>query len=168
MKNTQLRSLAIGFSVGLLCLLWVAVAPAQFVAFNGSAPGPATSPNTSTWNIFGEPPGTFGPLNDNVSGSVLPVTVTITTNGTVSPAPAGANPWPGTPLYSTFHGHVDFSGATGLDALAQISGAATVTYTFNGLNPKTVYGFKAGVVGGAPTGTDPQEWSLFQLNGARA
>src|SRR5690349_15113772 len=108
MKNTPGSFLPIRVcSVAILFLLSIMAARSQFVAFNGSAPGPATAANTTAWNIFGDPPGTTGPLKDINSGAVLPVTVTITTNGAISPAAAGAGPLPGTPLYNTFHSFVD-------------------------------------------------------------
>ncbi|HZR18234.1 MAG TPA: lamin tail domain-containing protein, partial [Verrucomicrobiae bacterium] len=153
--------------IHLLALLFSTfAAPGQFVAFNCQAPGASTSPNATTWNIFGNPPG--GSLKDIHSGAVLPVSVAIATNGAVLAASAGDGPLPGTPLYNAFNGFVDFTGVSGLDALAELSGAATVTYTFNGLNPKTIYSFKAGTGGGIPNGVDPEEWSLFQLSGALA
>src|SRR6266404_1828396 len=162
MNKIRRISVLIYFSVVLLLLLTATTSRGQFVAFNG--PGPGT--NTTAWNIFGDPPGATGPLKNVGSGAALPVTVAITTNGLVTPSPAGDDPLPGTPLYNTFHGFVSFAGVEGPDALAQISGAATVTYTFNGLNPQTIYSFKAGVVGrGSSSGTDPQEWSLFQISG---
>ena len=140
---------------------------AQFVAFNDHAPGPGTSTNATTWNIFGNSPGTNGLLKDIATGTSLPVMVTITRAGTVSASPTGANPNAGTPLYNAFNGYVDFQGGTNSDAVAQVVGTATVTYTFTNLNPSRIYSFRGSAVRGGSGGTYPQRWSLFQLDGAR-
>src|ERR1017187_8792453 len=146
----------------LLFLLAAGVAHAQFVAFNDHAPGAGTAANTTTWNIFGNSPGSSGALKDIISGAVLPVTVTITRNGTVNASPTGANPNSGTPLYNTFNGYVDFQGSGDADAVAQVTGSSTVTYTFSGLNPNKSYSFKGSAVRGGVGGNHPQSWSLFE------
>ncbi len=139
---------------------------AQFVAFNAQVAGPGTATNCTTWNIFGMPPGSAGPLKDIHSGLDLPARVSITTNGPVLPATGGANPPPGSLLFDLFHGYVDFAGGANPTALAQISGDGSVTYTFTGLNPQTIYRFQASVVGGGVDAVDLRKWSLCQIEGA--
>src|SRR5579864_6627 len=163
MKSTRTISRRDAICASIFLFLSISFAPGQFVAFNG--PGPAG--NATRWNIFGDPPGTAGPLHDIASGSLLPVTLAITTNGLVSAAPGGVGPLAGTPLYDTFHGFVD-PGATGPDILAQVSGLSAVTYTFTGLNTGTVYNLRGAVVASPSSAADPQEWSLLQLNSALA
>ena len=156
-------------AAALLLLLAVGVAQAQFIAFNDHAPGTigvTTSSNATTWNIMGNAPGASGPLRDISTGSNLPVTVTITRSGTVHGSTAAANPSPGTPLYNTFNGYVDFQGAGNSDAAVQVTGTATVTYTFSGLKTNRSYSFKGGAVRGGSGGTYPQRWSLFEIDGA--
>src|SRR5262249_41046456 len=97
---------------------------------------------------------------------LLPLTITITSSGTVSPSPDGARPDPGTPLDLAFRGFVDFQAATSADNLATLATNATVTYTFNGLNPLGVYSFKASAVAGGTNATSALQWSLFQIDGA--
>ena len=160
------KARAAGF---LVFILACTLAHGQFVAFNDHASGTigvTTHPNATTWNVFGNPPGVSGSLKDINSGLDLPVTVMITRSGTVNPAPSGSNPDPGTPLYDTFNGYVDFMGAGNADALVQVTGNATVTYAFSGLNPSRSYNFKGSAVRGGSGGTYPQRWSLFQLDGA--
>ncbi len=152
----------------LASLWWCGPVRGQFVAFNDHGPGvigDTTHTNATTWNIFDNPPGATGHLKDIRSGLDLPVTVTITRSGTVNPAPTANNPNAGTPLYSTFHGYVDFQGAGNSDAVAQVTGSATVTYTFTGLDATRRYSFKGSAVRGGSGGNYPQRWSLFQLDG---
>jgi hypothetical protein len=139
------------------------------VAFNDHAPGTigvTTSSNATTWNIMGNAPGSVGALRDIVTGTNLPVTVTITRSGTVVASPTAANPSPGTPLYNVFNGYVDFLGAGDADAAVQVTGTSTVTYTFTGLKTNRLYGFKGSAVRGGVGSTYPQRWSLFQITGA--
>ena len=147
--------------VTFLCLS--TISQAQFVAFNDHCPGPGTATNVTTWNIMGNSPGSNGPLKNIDSGAALPVTVNITRSGSISTGPTGANPDPGTPLYNTFHGYVDFQG-TNSDAMVQVPVGAFVTYTFSGLNPAKIYSFRGGVVRGNPSYTN--RWSLFEMDNA--
>ena len=152
-------------------LLAPALTQGQFVAFNDHAPGTigvTTSSNATTWNIMGNPPGATGALRDIGTGSNLSVTVTITRSGTVNGSASAANPSPGTPLYTTFNGYVDFQGGTNSDAAVQVTGSSTVIYTFTGLKTNRTYSFKGSAVRGGVGGTYPQRWSLFELDGARA
>jgi hypothetical protein len=156
-----------GSGLAFLSLLLAAgTAPAQFVAFNDHAPGAGTAAFATTWNILGNAPGSSGPLLDINSGATLPITLTITRSGTVVASSAAANPDPGTPLYNTFNGFVDFQGAGDADAAVQVTGSSTVTYTFSGLKTNRYYSFKGSAVRGGVGGTYPQRWSLFQLSGA--
>ena len=153
----------------VLPLLADGVAQGQFVAFNDHAPGVigiTTASNATTWNILGNAPGSSGALKDINSGAALPVTVAITRSGTVNGSSSAANPNPGTPLYNTFNGYVNFRGAGDADAAVQVTGSSTVTYTFSGLNTNRLYSFKGSAVRGGVGGTYPQRWSLFEIDGA--
>lgn len=158
------------FWLGLISLFWLQPAYPQFIAFNGHAPGVmgvTTSSNATTWNIFGNPPGASGSLKDIRTGATLPVTLIITTNGSVNPASTGANPSPGTPLYKIFNGYVDFQGKGAADAVAHIIAPGQVTYTFTGLNTNRTYGFIGSAVRGGVGGDYPLRWTLFELDGAQ-
>ena len=61
----------------------------QFVAFNDQSRGPSTAANATTWDVFGNPPGSSGPLKDINTGAVLPVWVTITATPGVVPVAGG-------------------------------------------------------------------------------
>src|SRR5437899_1870116 len=106
------KSVAVLAKLGLLFWLLITVrCAAQFVAFNDHAPGAGTAPNTTTWNVLGDAPGSSGPLRDINNGASLPVTLTITRTGTgVTGAGTQGDPAPGTPLYNAFNGFVDFQG----------------------------------------------------------
>src|SRR5262245_51632580 len=140
----------------LLWLLTVGTATAQFVAFNDHAPGAGTAANTTTWNVFGDAPGSSGPLKNISTGANLPVTLTITRSATgVTAASSQGSPSPGTPLYNTFNGFVDFEGSP--NPSVELAGGA-VTYTFTGLDPAKRYSFKGSSVRGNPAYTD--RWTL--------
>ena len=151
-----------GIITGTALALSIAMSHAQFVAFNDHAPGAGTAANTTTWNVEGQAPGRTGPLKDITTGANLPVTLTITVSGNVTYEGAQANPSPGTPLYNTFNGFVDFTG-TPNPSLALNDGAAIITYTFAGLDPNKRYSFKGSAVRG---GGYTNRWTTFQLDGA--
>ena len=151
----------------LFWLVATQVASAKFIAFNDHAPGVigvTTHSNASSWNLFGNSPGASGPLKEITTGAALPVTLTITRTGSVNASPTAGNASPGTPLYNTFNGYVDFQGAGDSDAAAQVTGGSTVVYTFTGLNPSFLYSFKGGAV---RNGGYADRWSLFELDGTR-
>jgi regulation of enolase protein 1 (concanavalin A-like superfamily) len=154
------------FSFGFLLLLSAVFARGQFVAFNSQATGPGTATNASHWSIFSPPPGGSGLLKDIQTDAALPVTVALTSAGTITPAATGANPNPGTPLYDTFLSYVDFQGTEDSPALARIPTNASVTCAFRGLDPQKVYSFKGGAVAGGTGGSSALEWSRFQIDGA--
>ncbi|MCX7872391.1 MAG: lamin tail domain-containing protein [Verrucomicrobiae bacterium] len=133
-----------------------------WVAFNDHVPGPGTHTNTTTWNIFGYDPGATGYLKNIVSGTNLPVRVSISYSGNVMPASTAGVPAAGTPLYNTFNGYVDFSTQT--YGIAQVSSGAYVTYTFTGLNPNARYSFKGGVVRGSDSYVN--RWTIAGIEGA--
>jgi hypothetical protein len=136
---------------------------AQFVAYNDHAPGPGTGPNTTTWDVFGNAPGSSGPLKNVLTGANLPVTLTITTSNTsIGAAGTQGVPAPGTPLYETFNGFVDFQGSP--SPSIEITEGGAITYTFTGLNPNKRYSFKGSAVRGNETYID--RWTLFDLVGA--
>src|SRR5947207_1776428 len=142
----------------------MAISQAQFVAFNDHAPGSGTAPNTTTWNVEGQPPGRTGFLTNINTGAGLPVILTITVSGNVTFEGTQGNPSPGTPLYNTFNGFVDFTG-TPNPSLALNGALAVVTYTFTGLDPSKRYGFKGSAV---RAGGYTDRWTTFQLDGADA
>jgi len=156
------------FSALLLPSLSAVLCRAQFVAFNDQSPGPGTALNATAWDVFGNSPGSAGPLRDINSGLALPIQVAITATAGVVPAAGGVNPNVGTPLDNVFHGFVDFQGAGSASALAEVSGSATVTYVFTGLDPRGVYSFKGSAVAGGLGVTPNLQWSLYELDGAAA
>ena len=136
---------------------------AQFVAFNDHAPGAGTSPNATTYDVFGAGVGSAGPLKDINTGATLPVTLTITTSGSgIAPAGTQGRPVVGTPLYDAFNGYVDFQGTP--NPSIELTAGGLVTYTFTGLNPNKRYRF----MGSAVRGNGPyiDRWTLFELDGA--
>jgi hypothetical protein len=143
-------------------LVCIGVSNGQFVAFNDHAPGPGTSPFTTTWNAEGNSPGRTGLLMDVSTGRQLSVRVTIAANGNATYEGAQGNPAPGTPLYNTFHGFVDFGGSPN-PALALNGAGAAITYTFTGLDPSKRYNFAGSAV---RANAYSDRWSLFELAGA--
>src|SRR5215216_5290026 len=138
------------------------IAHAQFVAFNDHAPGAGTAANTTTWNVNGDTPGRTGPLKNILTGADLPVVLTISVTGAVTGEGSQGQPAPGTPLYNTFNGFVDFEGSPN-PSIALTGG--TLTYTLSGLDPNKRYSFKGSAVrGGAADYTN--RWTLFELVGA--
>jgi hypothetical protein len=133
-----------------------------WVAFNDHVPGPQTHPNATTWNIFGDTPGNAGPLKDITTGSNLNARLIITYSGSVQRATTAGSPAPGTPLYNTFNGYVDF--VNGTYGVAQVPAGALVVYTFTNLNPNARYSFKGGVVRGGDTYTN--RWTIAGISGA--
>src|SRR3954470_18929672 len=80
-------------------LLAVLVSPveAQFLAYNDHAPGAGTAAHTTTWDVFGSPPGSTGRLKDSKTGADLPVTLTISITPTgVTGASTQGSPAAGT------------------------------------------------------------------------
>lgn len=133
-----------------------------WVAFNDHVAGAGTHPNTTTWNIFGDSPGNSGYLKDINTGTNLPARLIITYSGTVQRASTAGRPAPGTPLYNTFNGYVDFGTAT--YGIAQVLSDGLVVYTFTNLNPNARYSFKGGVVRGGDTYTN--RWTIAGISGA--
>ncbi|MGC8743043.1 MAG: lamin tail domain-containing protein [Verrucomicrobiia bacterium] len=140
----------------------VARPSAGWIAFNDHVPGAGTHPNTTTWNIFGDSPGNAGYLKDINNGTNLPARLIITYSGTVQRASTAGRPAPGTPLYNTFNGYVDFGTAT--YGIAQVLSDGLVVYTFTNLNPNARYSFKGGVVRGG--GTYTNRWTIAGISGA--
>jgi hypothetical protein len=157
----------LSFSTLLVACALATLSPvdAQFVAYNDQAPGAGTSPNTTTWDVFGNAPGSSGSLKDIQSGVSLPVTLTITISDSgVGAASTQANPAPATPLYDAFNGFVDFGGSTG--SSVELTAGGLVTYTFTGLNPNKRYSFMGSAVRGNAPYTD--RWTLFEIAGANS
>lgn len=136
---------------------------AQWVAYNDHAPGPGTSPNATTWDIFGNGAGSSGPMKNIETGASLPVTLTITTSDSGLAAAGGQGiPAVGTPAHTIFSGFVDFQGTPSPSVELAVGGL--VTYTFTGLHPQKRYNF----IGSAIRGNAPytNRWTLFELAGA--
>lgn len=147
----------------LVATILFGVAHAQFVAFNDHAPGPGTSTNATTWDIFGNAPGSTGPLKNIVTGANLPVILTITrTDSGISGASTQGSPADGTPLFNAFNGFVDFQGTP--NSSVELTEGGLVTYSFTGLNPNKRYSFMGSAVRGNAAYTD--RWTLFELAGA--
>ena len=143
-----------------LLLLTVICLPAraQFVAFNNLLNGPATSTNATAYSLAAP---TSGALKNITNGVSVAASVAVTGSGTVN-STAGANPDPATPAYNVFSKYVDFAG-TGNNA-QEVAAAATLTYTFSGLNPALEYNFQGTGIRGNNAYTD--RWTLFELAGA--
>ena len=146
-----------GLITGTALAFSIAVSHAQFVAFNDHAPGSGTAPNTTTWNVEGQPPGRTGALKNINTGADLPVILTITVSGNVTFEGSQGNPSPGTPLYNVFNGFVDFAG-TPNPSLALNGAGAVVTADWRAI----VSDMRSSQTGMGPYGTrGGNESSLF-------
>jgi len=96
------------------------------------------STNITTYECFTN--NASGLLMNYANGSNTPVTVTITTSGTIdsqtSSSNYGAESSEGTDAYTTFHGIANMVGGARLGATT-----ATITLSFTGLNPSRTYTF---------------------------
>jgi len=136
---------------------------AQFTAVNDYAPGPGTSANATSYDVFGNLGPSSGPLKDINTGQTLGVTLTLTRVGQVTPEIFGATPATGTPLNSAFAGYVDWANNSANNNI-NVGLSAYVTNTFSGLNPTHTYIVQGGAARGNPNGTN--SWSLFSIVGA--
>src|SRR5207237_10461003 len=93
-----------GLITGTALAFSIAVSHAQFVAFNDHAPGSGTAPNTTTWNVEGQPPGRTGALKNINTGAELPVILTSTASGSVTFEGSEGRPSDGPPLCTLFSG----------------------------------------------------------------
>ncbi len=134
----------------------------QWVAYNDHAAGATTAANATRWNVFhtaGGAPGASGFLKNIVTGTNLPVTLTLATNAGVTPAGTQGAPAAGTPVFNVFNVFVDFQGAP--SPSVELSGTALVTYTFSGLDPAKRYNFKGTAVRGNAAYVD--RWTLVEI-----
>ena len=162
-RSIQGRALSRAACLFALALVTQVVGLAQFVAYNDHAPGAGTSPNTTTYDIFDNPPGASGPLKDSKTGATLPVVLTISNSGTsIAPASTQGSPAAGTPLYNAFNTFVDFQGTP--NPSVELTEGGLVTYTFTGLNPNKRYSFMGSAVRGNTAYVD--RWTLFEIAGA--
>src|SRR5207237_9988576 len=118
-------------SLSLSCLV-----QAQWVAFNDHVAGAGTHPNTTRYVVPVITTGaSSGPLTNIATGAQLPVTLTITTNGTVNitTGSAAAVPGVGTPAYNVFNGFVEFGAVSTAANAGQAPLTSIVTYTCTGL-----------------------------------
>ena len=150
-------------SILVLLVSFLPPASAQWIAFNDHGPGTLTHSNASRFHIFAGGNPASGFLRNISSGTNLPVTLAITTNGVAKNASTGT-PAPGTPLANVFGGYVDFGGSP--DASAEVAGAGVVTYTFSGLKTNLFYRFHGSAVRGDPTYVN--RWTLCEIVGAAA
>jgi len=158
MRRTSIKSAAFGMAF----LALASLSHADWVAFNDHVPGTGTAANTTTNNIR---LGTSGPLKNIVSGTNLPVNLAIThTASGLSYTASGAGPAPNTPIYNAFNGFVTFS--SGTDCNVELTNvAATVTYTFTGLNAARKYSFKGGAIRAGTAGFS-NRWTKVEIQGA--
>ncbi len=149
-----------------LSLLAVPNAPAAsiFVAYNDHEAGSGTGVNSTTYSVPGYGSPTAGLLRDVNTGANTPVTLTITISGAPSYGSTAGTPAPGTPLYNTFNGYVDWNG--GYYNAIQVWVGDVVTYTFSGLDPARRYSFKGGAVRGGEASNYTNRWTLVEIVGA--
>jgi hypothetical protein len=148
---------------------FVLTANSQFIAFNDHIPGTGTGPNVTTWsvntnNIVVNPNPL--PLKDVTSGATLGVTLQYITNR-VAFANSSANPFPGTPAYTNFHGYVDFGSGSGSSIELVALQNSAVTNVLSGLDTNKIYTFRGTAVrGGSPASDYNTRCTLFTLLGA--
>jgi len=130
----------------------------QWMAFNDHVPGPLTHSNATAWNLFGNAPGSSGPLKNVVTGTPVGATLTLQNSGATS-GTLTLEPTAGTPAWQTFYGYVDFTNSTIL-----LDGSASATYVFSGLNPGRRYSVKGTAVRGNSAYTN--RWTLVEITGA--
>lgn len=154
---------AFGSATSRVATLTVTVPPG-WVAYNDHAASGNTHVNATRWNIFGTAggaPGSSGLLKDIVTGTNIATTLTIINNGGVAANSAGT-PAVDSPAHAWFDRYVDFQGTP--SPSAELSGAATTTYRFTGLDPSRRYDFRGTAVRGDPTYTN--RWTQIDLVGA--
>ena len=128
----------------------------NFVAFNDHVSGAATHANTTFIAL-----NSSGSLRDVSSGDTTNVTLTTIGSG-VSQASDGKNPSSGTDADALFAGFVDFSAANGNSL--QVSGNASLTHRFSGLQSDHTYDFAGTAIRGNLNYSN--RWTLITLNGA--
>ena len=158
-------------------LAWPALIPAgraqivtNWVAFNDHRPGP-TPPAPGEWGTalgvttydMGVSGGT-GNLTNLLTGDQLPVTMTVTPNGSPDDFGTAFPPDPGTPAYDLFFGICDISndGIVGV----RYSSDTYVTFTFSNLDPEKRYLFRGTAIRG---GSYLLRWAaanIFDVDGA--
>jgi hypothetical protein len=135
-----------------------------WLAFNDCSPGNGTHPDSTSYHILGQGEPTTGLLQDVRTGNQLPVTLAITHSSTgLSPSSMMGAPAVGTPLAAAFNGYVDFANAP-KPGVELTNAAASVTYTFSGLNPAQRYCLRGAAVGSASG--DSNRWTVCDLSGA--
>jgi len=168
-----MRNLTMGGVIRVFLPLWVCTmvqgqtAPI-WSAYNDLYSGPGTGAHTTAWNEFGTldgAPGNSGRLTNGASGGVLPVTLTISSSGTIGQGTTSGAPDRGTPAYELFNGYIDWS--SGPEPTApQINPGAEVDYVFTGLDPSRRYSFAGTSVRGGSGGNYALRWTLIELSGA--
>lgn len=138
----------------------------QWVAYNDHYAGATTHPYATAWNALGTlsgAPGNSGYLRNIVSGTNLPVTLTITNYNMTYGYTAGA-PAAGTPAALLFGGYVDFGTGGSVNDSLMVPPGAVVAHVFTGLNPNRRYHFAGTAVRGNAAYTT--RYALFELSGA--
>ena len=129
-----------------------------FVAFNDHAQGPASGRNVTFYSL--DAGANSGPLKNWLSGSNLPITLTITNLNGISSG--GGTVLEGGPAFEVFKGAVDFSGAN----VALPNSNAAVGHVLTGLDGRGRYSLKGTANRGSASYTN--RWTLFELLGARS
>jgi len=148
----------------------VAAAHGQWAAFNDHIRGPGTASNATDYCVYGftnnpatgSPGPDAGPLRAILTGSNLPVTLTVTNFSLPYGGSSSGAPNAGTPAHSVFNGCVHFGTGGNLWHAPILDNDAVVAHVFSGLTPGTEYRFTATAVRG---GYYLDRWTLATLVG---
>lgn len=166
MRNTTMGGV-IQVLLGMMTMVQGQTVPI-WTAYNDLYTGPGTGNHTTAWNEFGTldgAPGNSGRLTNSVTGGALPVTLTITSSGSIGQGTTSGAPDPGTPAYQLFDGFIDWS--SGPEPTApQINPGAEVDYVFTGLDSSRRYSFAGASVRGGSGSSYALRWTLIELSGA--
>lgn len=130
-----------------------------FTAYNDCSSSASTPANTTQYRGNST---TSGYLKDFDTGTVLPVTLTITPNQVAYDGTGGPMPNSGTDAYAVFNGKVVFDDAIWYNNVT----TWWMDATFTGLDPEKEYEFVASVNRGGTGGDYNQRMSKFTISGA--
>ena len=140
----------------------VAAASSGFTAYNDCSSSATTPANTTQYRGNGT---ASGYLKDFATGTVQPVTLTITANQVTYDGTGGPMPNSGTDAYNVFNGKVVFDDAIWYTT---ITSGWWMDATFTGLDPQKQYEFVTSVNRGGSGSDYGQRWSKFTISGADA